>query len=161
MHIQRPLILMILVAGIVLLVACGTTRADVLPTESYGNPTATPRPTATPAPQPTAKATAAGGGSSAPAPTGDNVVTFSEKDFAIEIDKTSVKAGSVILYVKNAGPSPHNIQIMGNGVMQATKTINMGETDQVTVNLMPGTYNIICNISGHEQLGMKGTLTAQ
>jgi len=158
---QRTLILMILAASIVSLVACGTGRTDVLPTESYGNPTPTPRPTATPAPKPTAKPTAAGGGSSAPAPTGDNVITFSEKDFTIEMDKSTVKAGSVILYVKNAGPSPHNIQVMGNGVMQATKTINMGETDQVTVNLMPGTYNIICNISGHEQLGMKGMLTAQ
>lgn len=161
MKAQRTLILMILAVSIVSLVACGTPQANVLPTESYGNPTPTPRPTATPAPKPTAKPAAAAGGSSAPAPTGDNVITFSEKDFAIEMDKSAVKAGSVILYVKNAGPSPHNVQIMGNGVMQASKTINMGETDQVTVNLMPGMYTVICNLPGHEQLGMKSMLTAQ
>ncbi len=160
MYVKRTLILVMLTVSAVSLAACGTTRADVPPTQSYGNPTPTARPTATAKPTVARPTAAPAGGNNAPAPTGDNVVTFSEKDFAIDVDKSSVKSGMVVLYVKNAGPSPHNVQITVNGAMQATKTINMGETDQLMVNLPPGMYTFICNVPGHEQLGMKGTLTA-
>ncbi len=141
------------------LAACGGMQADQTPTPSFGNPTATPKPTATPLPTPIPATAAAPSGGAAP--TGDNVVTADEKDFAIALDKAQMKAGSVIIYVKNAGPSPHNVQIMGGGVMKVSETINANATTQFTVDLKPGTYSVICNISGHEQLGMKTTLTVQ
>lgn len=161
MFVRRTLILVVLTASVASLAACGTTRADVPPTQSYGNPTPTAKPTATAKPTIARPTAVPAGGNNAPAPTGDNVITFSEKDFAIEVDKSSVKSGMVVLYIKNAGPSPHNVQISGNGVMQVSKTINMGETDQVMVSLPPGMYTFICNVPGHEQLGMKGALSAQ
>lgn len=155
MRTSRGITLVALAATVFALVACGgANRPDVPPTESYGNPTATARPTNTPRPVPTARPNA-GGGMAAPAPMGDNVVAFTTKDFAIEADKTSVKAGMVIFYLKNAGPSPHNIQIRGGGGNKATKTINTNESDQITVDVQSGMYDIICNVAGHEQLGMK------
>ncbi len=82
-------------------------------------------------------------------------------DFVIKQDYGTVKAGQVTITVKNAGPSPHNYQISGNGAMQGTMTLDAGKTETLKVNLMPGTYTVICNVPGHEQLGMKTTLVVQ
>jgi uncharacterized cupredoxin-like copper-binding protein len=41
-----------------------------------------------------------------------------------------------------------------------TKTITGGQTS-VSVDLTPGTYTFFCSVPGHEQAGMKGTLTVK
>ncbi len=91
----------------------------------------------------------------------DNKLTAVLKDFAIEQDFGVVKAGMVTINIRNVGPSPHNYQIKGNGVDKLSKTINMGQTEVMMVDLKPGTYTVICQIAGHEQLGMKTTLVVQ
>lgn len=97
---------------------------------------------------------AAGNGMMSP----DNKITATLKDFAIDQDFGVVKAGMVTVNVKNAGPSPHNWQIKGNGVDKKTKDLNTGQSETLTLDLKPGMYTVICNIAGHEQLGMKTTL---
>lgn len=154
MRIHRRTALFTLAAGAAALAGCAGSRPDIVPTESYGNPTATPRPTSTP--RPTAPPAAmTGGGMAMPPPMGDNVVAYVGKDFTFESDKSSVRAGMVVIYLRNAGPSPHNIQVKGNGVDRVSRTINANQSDQFTVELRPGMYDVICNIAGHEQLGMK------
>jgi plastocyanin len=119
-----------------------------------------PPPFATAAPVSGGSAVAGGGGGSeAPAPAGDNAINAVEKDFAIALDKTTIKAGSITINVKNDGPSPHNIQI--KELNKATNNIDSGKTATLTVDLKPGTYTVICDIPGHEQLGMHVTLTVQ
>ncbi len=102
---------------------------------------------------------AGGGGSEAPAAAGENAINVVEKDFAIAMDKTTIKAGSITFNVKNSGPSPHNIEI--KELNKATENIDPGKTATLTADLKPGTYTVICNIPGHEQLGMHMTLTVQ
>jgi uncharacterized cupredoxin-like copper-binding protein len=105
--------------------------------------------------------TQAGAGSGGPATT----IAATEKDFAIALDKASVPAGAVTFNVKNDGPSPHNLSVLpGNGAskqqgvtgkpIQETPNIDSGKTANLTVNLQPGTYQILCSIPGHVQLGM-------
>jgi plastocyanin len=101
----------------------------------------------------------AGGGSDVPAAAGDNAINAIEKDFAIALDKTTIKAGSITFNVKNNGPSPHNLDI--KELNKATANIDPGKTATLTVDLKPGTYTVICDIPGHEQLGMHVTLTVQ
>jgi len=112
-----------------------------------------------PAPPSGGSAVAAVGGNDAPAPAGDNAINVVEKDFAIAMDKTTIKAGSITINVKNNGPSPHNIEI--KELTKATDNIDAGKAGSLAVDLKPGTYTVICNIPGHEQLGMKMTLTVQ
>ncbi|MGI8855804.1 MAG: cupredoxin domain-containing protein [Thermomicrobiales bacterium] len=119
-----------------------------------------PPPFATAAPVAGGSAVAVGGGGNdVPAPAGDNAINAIEKDFAIALDKTTIKAGSITINVKNNGPSPHNIEI--KELSKATSNIDPGKTATLSVDLKPGTYTIICNIPGHEQLGMKVMLTVQ
>jgi plastocyanin len=121
----------------VLLAACGG---------SQGAPTATPAPAGAAAP-----AGGAGGGAA--------TVTVVAKDFRFSLDRTEVPAGTTTFVLKNAGPSPHDFRITGNGVDRQTATINQGATASLTVDLAPGTYAIGCTVPGHDLLGMKGTVT--
>jgi len=104
---------------------------------------------------------AAGGGPTNMGVAPSGTINAQLADFTIKQDYSTVKAGTVTIVVKNMGPSPHNYQIAGNGVMQASKTLDSGATEMLKVDLKPGTYTVICNIPGHEQLGMKTTLIVQ
>lgn len=118
--------------------------------------------TPTPAPQaaqaaappkaPTAAPAASGGGSGA-------TINATEKDFAIALDNSSVAAGSVTFKITNQGPSPHNISI--KEMKKTSDTIDGGKTGQLTVDLPAGAYTVICDISGHEQLGMSTKITVK
>jgi uncharacterized cupredoxin-like copper-binding protein len=54
---------------------------------------------------------------------------------------------------------PHAIAIEGNGVDRDGTTVQPGGTSSVTVRLKPGRYTFYCPVDGHEDAGMKGTLT--
>jgi len=115
---------------------------------------------------------AATGGSDQPPPAGDTAINFVEKDFAIAMDKSTIKAGSITFNIKNNGPSLHNIGITkeadsskGGGitgpVIKDSDTIDQGKTTTITVDLQPGAYNVVCTVPGHVQLGMIMKLTVQ
>jgi len=117
-------------------------------------------PAAAAAAAPADMAAAAGGATNMGVAPG-SAINAEMSDFVIKQDYGMVKAGQVTINVKNAGPSPHNYQITGNGAMQATMTLDGGKTATLKVDLKPGTYTVICNVPGHEQLGMKTTLVVQ
>jgi uncharacterized cupredoxin-like copper-binding protein len=81
----------------------------------------------------------------------------------LKFDKTSLsaKAGEVEIYLKNPAPIPHNVAVEGNGVDKKSATISGGKTTELKLNLKPGTYKFYCAVPGHEQAGMKGTLTVK
>ena len=86
-------------------------------------------------------------------------VNVIEKDFAFAFDTSAVPAGTVTFAITNQGPSPHNLAF--TSINKVSETINAGQTTKFTVDFQAGTYPFICNIPGHEQLGMKGTLTVK
>ncbi len=104
-------------------------------------------------------AVAGGGGNDKPAPAGEGEINVVEKDFAIAMDKATVKAGPITFNLKNNGPSPHNIAI--KELNQTSETIDGGKSTSLKADLKPGTYTVICAVPGHEQLGMKMMLTVQ
>jgi uncharacterized cupredoxin-like copper-binding protein len=73
----------------------------------------------------------------------------------------SAKAGNVTILAKNDSSVPHNIAVKGGGVNQEGAVISGGKTSKVTVDLKPGQYEFYCSVPGHEQAGMKGTLTVK
>ena len=54
---------------------------------------------------------------------------------------------------------PHDIAIKG-GAARA-QVVQGGKTSKITANLKPGSYTFYCTVPGHEQAGMKGTLTVK
>lgn len=81
----------------------------------------------------------------------------------LEFDKTSLEApaGKVTIVLTNESPVPHDVAIEGNGVDVKSDLVSNGETTTVSATLAAGTYTFYCTVPGHEDAGMKGTLTVK
>jgi len=77
-----------------------------------------------------------------------------------EPTELSAKAGQVTIELDNPAPVSHNVEIEGNGVDEVSDTVSESTTS-VTADLKPGTYRYYCNIPGHAEAGMDGTLTVK
>ncbi len=86
-----------------------------------------------------------------------STVSVSEYEFGFDLSTTTVPCGSVTFNQSNTGTVTHNFDLEGvpGGV---GKLIDPGQTASFTVNLAPGRYTYICDVSGHAQAGMIGTL---
>jgi uncharacterized cupredoxin-like copper-binding protein len=115
-------------------------------------------------------AAACGGGSSAgsSAPAGSTTsggagqtidIPISDSGFSFTETSVTAHAGTVTLKSVNPQSVPHDISIKGNGVNETGEEVSNGGTSTVTADLKPGTYEFYCSVPGHEQAGMKGTLT--
>jgi len=77
---------------------------------------------------------------------------------AYQVKSATAKAGKVTLVSKNDASVPHDIALKGG---PAGPVVSGGATSKITANLKPGTYTFYCTVPGHEQAGMKGTLTVK
>ena len=105
---------------------------------------------------PTSGSATAGPGTQAPA----GAVNVEAKEYAFTPSTLTVPAGSVTFSVKNAGTEEHEFEIFkGETVVDEVEGMVPGLTKELTVTLEAGDYTYVCKINGHDQLGMKGTLT--
>jgi plastocyanin len=85
------------------------------------------------------------------------------KDFAFTPSTLSVPAGDVTFRVHNAGTQEHEFEIFqGERVVDEIEGLVPGLTLELTVpaaHLPAGEYTFKYLLNGHDQLGMKGTLT--
>jgi plastocyanin len=96
-----------------------------------------------------------GGGSSSSGGGGGGAVvaTVTQANFVFTPAKVTVNKGDTIS-VKNGNPTtPHTFTVTGQGI---DITNDAGQSQDVTIDLAPGTYTFICRF--HESQGMKGTL---
>jgi plastocyanin len=100
----------------------------------------------------------ASSGAATPVPSG--VVAVDAKEYAFTPSTITVPAGSVTFSVKNVGSQEHEFEIFkGDSVVDEIEAIVPGLTKGATVTLQAGSYTFVCKLNGHDQLGMKGTLT--
>jgi plastocyanin len=101
-------------------------------------------------------------------PTASNKVAVA-KNGALQIDadpggqllftasKATAPAGKVTINFANTSGVDHNIAIVGKGKTPITPN----GKGSFTATYAPGTYTYICEVPGHAQAGMKGTLTVK
>jgi plastocyanin len=77
---------------------------------------------------------------------------------AFKVKSASAKSGKVTLITKNDASVPHNIALKGG---PAGPVVSGGKTSTISANLKAGSYTFYCSVPGHEQAGMKGTLTVK
>ena len=78
------------------------------------------------------------------------------KDLAIEPPSLQAPPGPITIEVVNEGQVPHNFALGEN----ATPMLQTGESATLEVpSLEAGTYEFICEVAGHADAGMRGTLT--
>jgi plastocyanin len=77
--------------------------------------------------------------------------------------KASATAGPVSVEMPNSSGVTHNVAIQQgtSGPVLGASGFTAKGTASVTVTLKPGTYTFFCQVPGHRQAGMEGTLTVK
>jgi uncharacterized cupredoxin-like copper-binding protein len=113
------------------------------------------------------------------APTGSQVVA-ELSDYKITVGVPSIKAGKIKIGVRNLAAMEHTFQVLKtdlahdklpvdgpsgkakeDGKVGEIPSIPAGKSAAVTIDLTPGKYVFICNVSGHYQLGMHTGFTVE
>jgi uncharacterized cupredoxin-like copper-binding protein len=77
---------------------------------------------------------------------------------AFQFKSAEAKAGKVTIESQNDSSVPHNIALKGG---PEGEIVQGGKTSTITADLKPGKQTFYCSVPGHEQAGMKGTLTVK
>lgn len=111
---------------------------------------------------------------------GGTTITATLKEFTIELDAKTAKAGAVTFKTTNKGTTPHELMVIksdlapdklpvkdakadetGLTVLGEVAEMASGKTDSKTFELAAGKYLLICNIPAHYQAGMTLAFTVQ
>jgi plastocyanin len=104
--------------------------------------------------------TTAGGGGGAAATV--DLAAPADGSFAYEPATADTTAGSVTINFDNPASLSHDVVIEDESGTELGKTdlITQSSTS-TTVDLAPGTYIYYCDVAGHREGGMEGTLTVK
>jgi plastocyanin len=104
----------------------------------------------------------AAGGGGGDAGGGQTLTVTADEGGSLEWAPTQLNAtaGSVTIELDNPSSTPHNVEVEGGGVDEVSDTITES-TASVTVDLQAGEYIYYCNVPGHQDAGMEGTLTVE
>jgi plastocyanin len=95
---------------------------------------------------------------------GDTVKVAADPSGALAFTNTKLttKAGNDTIEFDNQSSTPHNVEIESSDGQEvaSTDTITGGKTS-TTADLKPGTYTFFCDVPGHREAGMEGTLTVK
>jgi plastocyanin len=81
---------------------------------------------------------------------------------AFEQTKVSSKPGAVKIDFTNDSPVGHDVKVSDSSGQELGGTdLVTGGDASATVDLAPGAYTFFCDVPGHEEAGMKGTLTVK
>ena len=104
------------------------------------------------------------------------------EDYQIQLSKDTVKAGDITFHIKNDATDLNHEFVIVNSDLQAAnlpldadgnvdeeqievvdeaEELEPGSTTDLTVNLQPGHYVIMCNIAGHYAQGMHVDFTVE
>lgn len=78
---------------------------------------------------------------------------------AFRSDKANAPPGPVTIAMPNESPIQHNIALKPGGPVGPV--VGSGGNSTFKATLKPGNYTFYCSVPGHEEGGMKGTLTVK
>jgi plastocyanin len=117
-----------------------------------------------------AAAWAAGCGDPKPIPVENRTIGLRLDEYRIMPQAVSAPAGRLRLIIRNLGILTHNVQVQTippvgaddpPGVIARTPTVHAGERSEVTFEIAPGRYRLVCTIGNHDDLGQTGTLVVK
>ena len=142
---KKATILIAVALGALGLAACGSSSSS----SSTSNTTASTTP-----------ATSGGSASSG----GGSTVSLSASPDQLAFNTTSLSAkpGKVTVNFTNPASISHDVVLEDSSGQQVGRTNLISQSHaSFTADLKPGTYTYFCDVPGHEQAGMKGTLTVK
>ncbi len=96
-------------------------------------------------------------------PAAPRTILIKAREFVFEPKEVTLRAGEVTFDIKNEGAIEHNFVIEDSTQKRVAQiaVIDAGKTEDLKVTLRAGTYALICNLPGHKDAGMTGTLRVQ
>jgi plastocyanin len=105
-------------------------------------------------------ATEPAGGGAAGAGTTLELTSPADGEFSYDKKTLQAPAGSVTINYDNPAALSHDVVIEDQSGEDVGKTDLIAEdTTSITLELQPGTYTFYCDVTGHREGGMEGTLT--
>jgi uncharacterized cupredoxin-like copper-binding protein len=101
-------------------------------------------------------------GGSGGQPAGSIKVSMTE--FSFNPKDLSPPAGKVVFFLLNEGQAPHDMVILDSSDKRVAKSelVQPGNNSVFTIDNLPaGTYIVVCDVPGHREAGMTGTLTVK
>lgn len=114
-----------------------------------------------PAEQRTSEAAAEGTGGEQEAGTVAGVWAVQSTALKFDQAPTTLPAGRVTIELQNMAGLPHDVTFEGVRGDKPIVETKGKDSATGTVELEPGTYTYYCNIPGHRDAGMEGTVTVQ
>jgi plastocyanin len=102
-----------------------------------------------------------GGGSSYKEPKGPAQTTLDIKGGNFFFDPKNPEAPAGITAIKLESTQGTHTLVFDGKVPGFMLEAGSGKSDQLKVDLKPGKYDFFCDIPGHREAGMEGTLTVQ
>jgi plastocyanin len=97
-----------------------------------------------------------GGGNGGGGNGGPSVLTLTQSNYVFSPSQITVKAGETITVDDSDPTTSHTFTVDGTNT---DVTNGGGESQDVTIDLQPGTYDFVCRF--HESSGMTGTLVVE
>jgi uncharacterized cupredoxin-like copper-binding protein len=90
-------------------------------------------------------------------------VTLTAREYSFDPNRVAVSgAGTVRIVLRNEGDLAHNVHLERDGKdVGGTPSFPPGGSKSVSLRLEPGTYELLCTVGDHAQLGMTGKLTVK
>lgn len=85
---------------------------------------------------------------------GPKLTVRAEDSLKFDAESYEVGAGCVEVTYENNGSIAHTLLVKGKSGFK----LSVGDTDTGTVDLLPGTYELFCDVAGHKAAGMKADL---
>lgn len=80
-------------------------------------------------------------------------------EYSFDPETLVAQPGKITISLKNDGALAHNLRVFrGDQELGGTPTFQGGETRGGSVTVDAGTYELICTVGNHADLGMTGTL---
>jgi plastocyanin len=109
--------------------------------------------------EPAAESPEADAAAAEEAPAGAEPVTIESHDIFFEPAEVTIPADTdVTVSLPNEGAAPHNFSI---DELEISVDLAPGETKETVINAPPGEYEYYCNVPGHREAGMVGTLIVE
>ena len=92
----------------------------------------------------------------------DARVTITLDDFSLAPQRLRAKPGRIRFDVVNRGAIGHTLRVMrGDREVAGVKTLLPGASGTASGTFERGSYDLVCILGNHEELGMYGTLTVR
>jgi uncharacterized cupredoxin-like copper-binding protein len=86
---------------------------------------------------------------------GAQAVDVAEEEFSIKLASKDFKPGPYEFDVVNQGKTDHDLAINGPKTQKKTPLIKPGDSAKLEVDLVKGSYKLICTVPGHAEAGMQ------